>query len=645
MKEDDSVISIGYFPTPLPNEDFRSILYRYHLCSLNPELTDTNKELFDSKTEFTVFPRGLEVMLRKLPLSYKFTVKSIINNYTLLPLLLPFISERRKEEVLNDIYYGGGLAESCVGKLVGNKYGKSVSELIKYCPSCMKEDMSNYGCSYIHREHQIAFIYNCNKHSVKLISHCDDCGVELKYSSVTGKCKNGHRLEFRNNNDDNDVFEKNLYKDLHFLISNSNDIKFWLIKQRYLEYLSSRGYLEFEGKRIRRKIFIRDFTAAYTPEQFTRLGIDVEHITQRNTLERVFWDDPMVINLPLILLIIRFLAGSLENFILIGIPYSCEIPFGTGPWSCENKHCPSYKKMTIHRCNRVDKGFGRVSCTFICEDCQVGYVIEWKLRTVAKEKKHKKIIYSKEKEDLVIQFLEERRPYKEIAGKLYCSVDYVKRVGKEYLNQQKTGVLSTYNEVAATVEINQDNFKKKIYRRVLQRVLNDYPRLNRYQLCLKCRKAYMWLKHNDSIWFEQHLPPSKSFKRFDWNEVDEALAIRVKEVAQQLKLSNPSTQVRRYTIMSALSNNENGRLKNYIQHLPKSDQALIECAETKEQYQIRHLPALVWQLKTYYNYREVTIESIQAYRRSYRGITDDFKHVLREKLKEINEQWDAVNYK
>ncbi|MNY79533.1 hypothetical protein D3C86_2202010 [compost metagenome] len=56
--------------------------------------------------------------------------------------------------------------------------------------------------------------------------------------------------------------------------------------------------------------------------------------------------------------------------------------------------------------------------------------------------------------------------------------------------------------------------------------------------------------------------------------------------------------------MGALNNNERGRTKNYIKQLPKTDQALHECAETKEQYQIRHLPALVWQLRNHYHYKE-----------------------------------------
>lgn len=108
---------------------------------------------------------------------------------------------------------------------------------------------------------------------------------------------------------------------------------------------------------------------------------------------------------------------------------------------------------------------------------------------------------------------------------------------------------------------------------------------------------------------EQQLPSSRSFERFDWNDVDEALEAKVREVAKQLIESNPNTRVGRYSIMGALTLNERGRIKNYIKHLPRTDQALNECAETKEQYQIRHLPTLVWQLRNHYDYKEITLDT------------------------------------
>jgi hypothetical protein len=569
IKGDRNVSSITYFPTPLPNEDFRSVLYRYHLCSLNPEIVDTNKELFNAKTEFTVFPRALEVLLRKLPSSQNLTVETIVEKHTLLPALFPFISESRTEDIINDITHGRRVEDSCVGKLIGNKYGKCISEIIKYCPCCMEEDLSKYGCSYIHREHQYAFIQSCNTHSVDLVSQCDVCRVELMYSGIDGKCKNGHMIMHRGSWKHIDNFEKELHKDLEFLKENSKNLETWLIKQRFIEYLNARGYIKSDGKQINSKLFIRDFINAFTPKQFTRLGLDVEYISKWNAIERILRGnhDPLVINLPLTLMIISFLAGSFENFILKAIPYVCEIPFATGPWICINNRCPSYNQMKINKCTRIKNGIGGLNCKFICEDCQAGYVKVWNWSTGEREGGGNTLIYSKLKVDQVMQLLRTGSSLNEIADKLYCSQVYVRRVFKKYFKPEQQELFSAHAQVAATSELSQVQImKRNTYRMVIKQAVELNSELTRNQIYLKNTVAYVWLRKNDSAWLELNLPPSKSFIRFDWDEVDDALAIRVKELSKQLIESNPKTRVSKYSIMGALSKRENGRLKNYIQH-------------------------------------------------------------------------------
>ena len=194
----------AYFPTPFPNEDFRSVFYRYHLNTFNSEIIDTNMELVGIRNNFTFFPKSLVQLIAKLPKTKHITVDSIILNNTLLPVIFPFISERHLPKMLKELKFGGCWEESSVGKLVGSKYGKNISDLIKYCPACIEEDLEKYGCSYIHRDHQYGFIHICNNHSDKLITHCAECDVPLDYSPLTEACKNGHhnyfKREIQNNN-------------------------------------------------------------------------------------------------------------------------------------------------------------------------------------------------------------------------------------------------------------------------------------------------------------------------------------------------------------------------------------------------------------------------------------------------------------
>lgn len=625
---------IAHFPTPFPGEDFRSVLYRYHLYSLNPEITDTNQELFGTRSSFTVFPRGLEILLCKFRDPQVLSSSAVVEDHSLLPLLLPFLVEERIADIDHEVKHGGGISESYVGKLAGNKYGKCISDDIRYCPCCAHEDMSRYGCSYIHREHQVAFISTCIVHNVKLVSRCTCCNDNLMYWPITGKCKNGHYIASYLAREENNTLDMELYSDLQYLLVNYKGIKNTLIKQRFLEYLHSKGYLDQSGTRIKRGKLLNDILKQFPREVLRMFGLSEKHVVQRNTFERIFWDAPLVINLPLNFLIIRFLAGSIKSFIEVGIPYTCEIPFIDGPWRCENKHCPSFQELSIQRCIRVDNGYRGVSGRFRCVVCQGEYTMEWRWKQGLIKTNYKIIFFSEEKDQQVIEMLNSGVSPDDISSKLFCSPDYVKTLAKKEMERSQL-TLFGFDEIAATVEEEVENPKKRQYRDKLLKVISENPGLRRYKICLKCKTQYEWLKRNDRDWLEQQLPSSRSFDRFDWNEVDEALSLKVKEVANQLIASNPNIRVGRYSIMGALTLNESGRIKNYIKHLPKTDHALRECAETKEQYQIRHLPALVWQLRNHYDYKEITLETVLSYRRSYRGISNNMKEILMEKLKTL----------
>ena len=50
---------LPFFPAPYPDEDFRSIVYRYHIRSKNVNLMNTKQELFNIKSlKNNHFPRN-----------------------------------------------------------------------------------------------------------------------------------------------------------------------------------------------------------------------------------------------------------------------------------------------------------------------------------------------------------------------------------------------------------------------------------------------------------------------------------------------------------------------------------------------------------------------------------------------------------
>ncbi|NOJ73555.1 TniQ family protein, partial [Paenibacillus alvei] len=272
---------ISYFPSPLPNEDFRSILYRYHIVTFNNNISKTNRELFEAGSEFfTVFPRAMNKLLNKFPLSSKYDMQTLINQNTLLPIFLPFIAHDHRENILNEVANGGGQSESRVGRLVGNKYVRCISNMIKYCPLCMKEDDESFGCSYIHREHQFSFIYTCNKHKAKLISHCMECGIELEYSPLHSKCKNGHWIcsNYSGVSILEDLLESELQHDLEYIIKNSEKLNDALIKQRFLEYLAVKGYAT--KKFIKCQELSKDLIHYYSEKTIVKMGLNIDYMTK-----------------------------------------------------------------------------------------------------------------------------------------------------------------------------------------------------------------------------------------------------------------------------------------------------------------------------------------------------------------------------
>nr|WP_276510298.1 TnsD family Tn7-like transposition protein [Paenibacillus qinlingensis] len=441
---------------------------------------------------------------------------------------------------------------------------------------------------------------------------------------MEGHCKHGHVID----NDAepfSDHLQEDIHEDLEFLFKYNDQMSLGIVRQKFLEHLFKGGYVSTDGK-TRRQLLAQNFLENYSSDELASVGLSADYIAQRNTLERVFWGDSLVINLPILFLLIRFIAGSLESFISTSVPYATEIPFGLGPWPCANKYCPDYNKMVIQKCSRVDNRYRGVTGKFYCATCGNEYVRDWNRKKGIKENIRAVITSETKKNEIVALYRNGGLSMETIACQLYCSVYSVKQA-------VKSDLLLGIEEHACAAE--QISPKRDAFRIKVESTINKNPGLNRYEICLKCKTAYEWLKRNDTVWLEKRLPVSKSFDRFDWNEVDELLSQRVSEVARGLIENNPGTRVGIYSIIGALNKTESGRIKNYSQHLPITQKVLEQVVETKEQYQLRHLAALVWQLKSHYGYEEVTLDTILSYRRSYRAISKDMRDAITAKLVEI----------
>lgn len=227
---------------------------------------------------------------------------------------------------------------------------------------------------------------------------------------------------------------------------------------------------------------------------------------------------------------------------------------------------------------------------------------------------------------------------KEIAELLYCSTKTISAILKKGANRSGHDIAAKEIELAMSeTAVSIENLlKKERYRKKVLEIIKNNPGLKRYDICLKSKSAYYWLKKYDSHWLESHLPPPRSIVRFSWEEVDLELSERVKKVAKELINSNPNTRVGKYAIINALTKQERGRIKSYLNNMPITAKVLENEAETVEEYQIRHVPAIVHQLRTYYNYTIIKVDTILSYRKSYRKCSIEMKKKIQVILDELN---------
>jgi len=106
------------------------------------------------------------------------TRNSVAANHTLYPywaISYPPDLRAEIERVVN-----GGIPAAEFDRVCAFKSRRSWSKCLKYCPLCATEDISSYGETYWHRQHQLSEMLYCAKHRVRLI----DSDILVKRASA-----------------------------------------------------------------------------------------------------------------------------------------------------------------------------------------------------------------------------------------------------------------------------------------------------------------------------------------------------------------------------------------------------------------------------------------------------------------------------
>ncbi|OXM87014.1 TnsD family Tn7-like transposition protein [Paenibacillus rigui] len=619
---------LAFFPQPYPDEDFRSVIYRYHVHSGNQTMAHTRLELFNlNSNKNPLLPRNLKYLDNQLPPSFR--LKEIIENHTVMRYIGPFLSTTERQSLWNQILNENN---PNLGAFSGSYL---LSKRMRYCPSCLSWDYESLGECYAHLTHQMDVLEFCPVHCEKLFSHCPKCNVELSSSDndsllSSPRCQNGHHIKSLQE------FNEHILK---------SDLNIWALEfignctvrnrkeliDKINLWLGEKGYFTLTGGKLFRKRLADDIIHFYGDEKLKLYDIPTEYIRSNTTMERMLsCSEKNSTNFNYYLLLFRFLAGSIKTFFSDKPTYALPIPFGNGPWTCFNKMCPQYNQYKIDRCRRHDDRGLKIVNEFQCGYCGFTYKKAWYW---PERKENNRIFISSMGEyfrEEVYRLHANGVTISQIAKQLNTKYVTVSKQCNTLLNQMEIQI--TESQVCCTKEqINKFN----IYREKIMDNLKIMKEPKRSLLRKACPIAYDWLLSNDKVWMEKTLPPSmKNSEKIDWNEFDDELCHVIEKTATYIYSTDPPYRITRGKIIRFLPTHYRNRIRRSPQKMKNSNIKLEDLTEKVAHFQIRFLPQAVQRIKE--KDRRVTMGSIKKHFPTiYGGISDELGLLISSKVSEI----------
>lgn len=629
---------LAYFPSPYPDEDFRSIVKRFHNRSGIDHESVSRKELFDT-TSSSVLPRNMFFFFQKLPNSYR--KEYWIIQHTLFPLLMLFVKTKKKRDLLEDIYHIKGSTSSAGAYLNG-----FVSKELRYCPDCKITDSQKYGEYYARRFHQLEGFNFCKIHK-KALEYETGKKVPLVTEDIELLIPILDEIEYLLNSE--------------YILIEGYELNF-----RYIAAFFEKGYLTKSGKPMTNRI-IDDLIAKYG-YVLKILGIDSHYLTIKNRIWKMINLDHKTPNPFLHIMMMLHLKDSTANF-LISKPgcIESELPFGTGPWICNNHLCEHLNSPVIRKCERKFRKSSLPTAKFQCPFCGFTYV-----RNIeGADKKYKTVSFGEKwEQDLVLKY-RETKSLKITA--VYCGVN--ESIARKYLNKlspdyqmknskdfttpaqieemikvyRKTksirrtslilGVgrrtLNKYlpKELVKQTSYSYKNKKEKItaYKQKIMECINETPTALRIGIREKVgAEIYKYLMKEEKGWMEEILPPKYDLKK-DWSKEDERLIEEIITVVDHLKEQSPKWRITKNMIKTNLPSDSKYLLQNNSSKLVKSLEVLENHIESMEEYQIRKIEYAM-------NFLKITNQklNIKNFKRlpAYKEMTSAVEEAIHKKLSE-----------
>jgi hypothetical protein len=159
---------IGWFPMLYPDELLYSGLARYADWMAYSTRSALCQDLFGVSSIHSMLdlPHRLDGLISELPPGHHYTADTLMDQHTLIPFYLPFLSAERADRVRramrSDTRHG---IYAVVGQLPAKM---PVFQTLHFCPVCAEEDRQRYDEAYWHRVHHAPGVEVCPVHRVWL---------------------------------------------------------------------------------------------------------------------------------------------------------------------------------------------------------------------------------------------------------------------------------------------------------------------------------------------------------------------------------------------------------------------------------------------------------------------------------------------
>ena len=561
------------FPEPFPDETFYSWIARYHDQSANGLYKFTARRLYGESPSCAIYglPSGLNQFCESLLPLVIYSPEEIIDNHSILPYFSTAVIRQRmnkaREKMLQPCNTGIHGQLGSLTSLVKN------FRYVRYCPTCLEEDVKYMGEAYWHRSHQLPGVLLCPFHHTPTLNSTVDKQSyrHLHYASASQHGK-AHLRQRKVQPDDKLLSIAKASSDL------LKDYQPLVTSRAYRTELLKKGFNQ--GRFINQDKLYHHFCAYWSPQLLNDIGAYPDP-DKYHWLRRICRRTEKTSQLhPLYHVLMRGFLDHLDQ---------TDAKVETSPqpkqsYPCPNPFCndPDPFSAQLQRTHRPQKNgplHGTISCT--CE-----YSYSCNLESENPYQGHI-ISYGSLWEE---QFIERVQ-----AGYTIPQMIEAMSVSRGVILRKVTELkLKPVWPVKMPTRAEPDQRIKdriKTERKHFREYRKRHPRQSRSQIRAGMSAGYKFLYRQDKEWLLNHLPAIKQAKPrkelLNWKARDKDYLQQVKAIVKDL-LSHPGKPVRiTPSTISKIMGKRNLFSKISLRKIPKTAAYLEEACDPESYFQRR----------------------------------------------------------